>query len=96
MAIAPKPPRKAAPDVESFISGAVEKASVPSPTAEPKAEEPRRRAAPAPARSRKVPVMLRLDEDLLARIDTAAKHSYQSRTAWIAGNLARVLDDGGF
>lgn len=89
MAIAPKPQRKAVADIDAFIGGA------PSPTgAMPDPETP-----PAPggsAKGRKVPVMLRLDEDLLARIDTAARHSYQSRTAWIAGTLARVLKDEGF
>lgn len=88
MAIAPKPQRKpaATADIDAFIGGAL-----PSPTA---AE-----ASPAPvgsAKGKKVPVMLRLDEDLLARIDTASRQSYQSRTAWIAGTLAKVLKEEGF
>lgn len=89
MAIAPKPQRKAAADIEAFIGGA------PSPTGPSADPEP----PPPPtgsAKGRKVPVMLRLDEDLLARIDTAARHSYQSRTAWIAGTLAKILKEQGF
>lgn len=89
MAIAPKPQRKTAADIDAFIGGAASPAGPPAET-----------AAPVPptgsAKGRKVPVMLRLDEDLLARIDTASRHSYQSRTAWIAGTLAKILKEEGF
>ncbi|GAB3119145.1 hypothetical protein [Novispirillum itersonii] len=86
MAIAPKPQRKAAADIDAFIGGA---AATP-------AEVPAPATATGSAKGRKVPVMLRLDEDLLARIDTASRHSYQSRTAWIAGTLAKILKEEGF
>lgn len=88
MAIAPKPQRKAPADIDAFIGGAPSPAGMPT--------EPAPAAPTGSAKGRKVPVMLRLDEDLLARIDTAARHSYQSRTAWIAGTLAKALKDGGF
>lgn len=87
MAIAPKPQRKAAADIDAFIGGAASPAATP-------AEAPA--TATGSAKGRKVPVMLRLDEDLLARIDTASRHSYQSRTAWIAGTLAKILKEEGF
>ena len=92
MAIAPKPTRKtpAPADIDAFIGGA------PAPAA-PAADAPPAPLAPlGSAKGRKMPVMLRLDEDLLARIDTAARHSYQSRTAWIAGTLAKALKEQGF
>jgi hypothetical protein len=45
-------------------------------------------------RKRKVRVMIQIDEDALARIDTAAEKRGVSRSAWINFVIFRALDQG--
>ncbi len=42
----------------------------------------------------KVPVMMRFDHDVLARVDAAAKRRGISRSAWIQFTVSRALDQG--
>ena len=51
-------------------------------------------AKPHVEESRKTPVMLRFDPDLLKRVDTAAKRRGVSRSAWIQFTVSRALDQG--
>lgn len=48
----------------------------------------------APKRKRKERVMIQIDEDALARIDTAAEKRGVSRSAWINFVIFRALDQG--
>jgi uncharacterized protein (DUF4415 family) len=52
--------------------------------------------APSPeqADTRKAPVMIRFDRDLLERVDAAAKRRGISRSAWVQYTLSRALDTG--
>jgi hypothetical protein len=50
--------------------------------------------APEPADSRKTPVMIRFDRDLLKRVDAAAKRRGISRSAWVLYTVSRALDVG--
>jgi hypothetical protein len=50
--------------------------------------------APEQADSRKTPVMIRFDRDLLERVDTAAKRRGISRSAWVQYTVSRALDTG--
>ncbi len=45
--------------------------------------------------SRKTPIMLRFNTDLLRRVDTAAKRRGISRSAWIAFKVSEALDAEG-
>lgn len=86
MAIAKKPIRSTSaaqstdPDkaAEAFIS----KAGAP-PVAATVVEE-----------TRKTPVMIRFDRELLDRVDAAAKRRGISRSAWIQFTVSRALDSG--
>ena len=49
---------------------------------------------PEPAESRKMPVMIRFDRDLLERVDAAAKRRGISRSAWVQYTVSRALDTG--
>ena len=52
---------------------------------------------PSPAEredTRKVPVMMRFDRDVLTRVDAAAKRRGISRSAWIQFIVSRALDQG--
>ena len=44
--------------------------------------------------TKKVPVMMRFDPDVLKRVDTAAKRRGISRSAWIQFTVSRALDQG--
>ena len=44
--------------------------------------------------SKKVPIMVRFDRDLLQRVDAAAKHRGISRSSWIQFTVSRALDQG--
>jgi predicted HicB family RNase H-like nuclease len=50
--------------------------------------------APEQADTRKAPVMIRFDRDLLERVDAAAKRRGISRSAWVQYTLSRALDTG--
>jgi uncharacterized protein (DUF4415 family) len=50
--------------------------------------------APKPADTRKTPVMIRFDRDLLERVDAAAKRRGISRSAWVQYTVSRALDTG--
>jgi hypothetical protein len=52
------------------------------------------KATPAEEDTRKAPVMIRFDPDLLKRVDTAAKRRGISRSAWVQFTLSRALDQG--
>jgi predicted HicB family RNase H-like nuclease len=43
---------------------------------------------------RKVPIMMRFDREVLARVDQAAKRRGVSRSAWIQFTVSRALDQG--
>jgi predicted HicB family RNase H-like nuclease len=43
---------------------------------------------------RKVPIMMRFDREVLARVDRAAKRRGISRSAWIQFTVSRALDQG--
>ena len=45
-------------------------------------------------RTRKTPVMIRFDRDLLERVDAAAKRRGISRSAWVQYTISRALDTG--
>lgn len=45
--------------------------------------------------TRKTPIMLRFDAELLRRVDTAAKRRGISRSAWIAFKVSEALDAEG-
>jgi predicted HicB family RNase H-like nuclease len=49
---------------------------------------------PSRGDSKKVPIMVRFDRDLLQRVDAAAKHRGISRSSWIQFTLSRALDQG--
>jgi predicted HicB family RNase H-like nuclease len=51
-------------------------------------------SAAEPEETRKAPVMIRFDRQLLERVDAAAKHRGISRSAWIQFTLSRALDAG--
>jgi hypothetical protein len=44
--------------------------------------------------TRKVPVMMRFDREVLTRVDAAAKRRGISRSAWIQFTVSRALDQG--
>ncbi len=44
--------------------------------------------------TRKVPIMMRFDREVLARVDAAAKRRGISRSAWIQFTVSRALDQG--
>lgn len=46
------------------------------------------------AETRKAPVMLRFDRELLGRVDSAARRRGVSRSAWIQFTVSRALDNG--
>jgi hypothetical protein len=50
--------------------------------------------APEQANSRKAPVMIRFDRDLLERVDAAEKRRGISRSAWVRYTVSRALDAG--
>ena len=50
--------------------------------------------APENGETKKVPVMMRFDRDVLKRVDTAAKRRGISRSAWIQFTVSRALDQG--
>jgi hypothetical protein len=50
--------------------------------------------AATPAETRKVPIMMRFDREVLARVDAAAKRRGISRSAWIQFTVSRALDQG--
>jgi hypothetical protein len=86
MAIARKPNSKPKPPVtddaaDAFIAGA----------AKPAAPAIAEAAEDGP---RKLPVMLRFDRALLAKVDAAAKRRGISRSAWIQFTVSRALDAG--
>ena len=83
MTISRKPKSNQKPDdaaAEKFIAG-----STPAQTPQP-APEPKPKAT-------KKPVALRFDEDLLAKIDAAARSRGISRNAWISWQCAEGLKD---
>ncbi len=43
-------------------------------------------------RARKIPILIRFDPQILARIDQAAKRTGISRSAWIQFMVSRALD----
>ncbi len=45
-------------------------------------------------KSKKVPIMMRFDSEVLKRVDTAAKRRGISRSAWIQFTVSRALDQG--
>ena len=49
---------------------------------------------PEQAETRKAPVMIRFDRDLLERVDAAAKRRGISRSAWVQYTVSRALDTG--
>ena len=51
-------------------------------------------SVPEQADTRKTPVMIRFDRDLLQRVDAAAKRRGISRSAWVMYTLSRALDIG--
>lgn len=89
MAIARKPKPAASGTVpprderaaEAFIAGA----------GQPAAGEAANDTA---SESRKTPVMLRFDRDLLKKVDAAAKRRGVSRSSWIQYTVSRALDAG--
>ena len=86
MAIARKPNSKPKPPVtddaaDAFIAGAAKPAA---PAIAEAAEDG----------ARKLPVMLRFDRALLAKVDAAAKRRGISRSAWIQFTVSRALDAG--
>ena len=50
--------------------------------------------AATPAETRKVPIMMRFDREVLVRVDAAAKRRGISRSAWIQFTVSRALDQG--
>jgi hypothetical protein len=44
--------------------------------------------------TKKVPIMMRFDRDVLTRVDAAAKRRGISRSAWIQFTVSRALDQG--
>jgi uncharacterized protein (DUF4415 family) len=50
--------------------------------------------APAEETTKKVPLMVRFDADVLKRVDEAAKRRGISRSAWIQFTVSRALDQG--
>lgn len=90
MAITRKPNSKPNPPVDeaaadAFIAGAAK------PQAAPIAADV---STGEGAEPRKLPVMLRFDRALLAKVDTAAKRRGISRSAWIQFTVSRALDAG--
>jgi hypothetical protein len=85
MAIARKPDGKPAPAIdakaESFISGAGQGAAG---AAQPAMDE-------EPG-SRRQPVMIRFDKELLARVDKAARRRGVNRSAWISYVISQALE----
>jgi predicted HicB family RNase H-like nuclease len=51
-------------------------------------------SGPEQADTRKTPVMIRFDRDLLERVDAAAKRRGISRSAWVQYTISRALDTG--
>jgi hypothetical protein len=47
---------------------------------------------PSEGKSRKTPIMLRFNAELLRRVDAAAKRRGISRSAWIAFKVSEALD----
>lgn len=72
----------------------------PAPSALPSDEQAEKfisgasKVAPADEDAKKAPVMIRFDQDLLKRVDTAAKRRGISRSAWVQYTLSRALDQG--
>lgn len=73
-------------DPEQVASAFIQGASQPADTAP---------ALPAADDTRKTPIMLRFNGDLLRRVDTAAKRRGISRSAWIAFKVSEALDAEG-
>jgi hypothetical protein len=48
--------------------------------------------AQPPKDTRKVPILVRFDRDLLARVDNAAKRRGLSRSGWVHYQISRALD----
>jgi len=44
--------------------------------------------------TRKIPIMMRFDPSVLAKVDAAAKRRGISRSAWIQFTVSRALDQG--
>jgi predicted HicB family RNase H-like nuclease len=51
-------------------------------------------ATPATPESGKKPFLIRFDQDVLKRVDSAAKRRGISRSAWIQFTVSRALDQG--
>jgi predicted HicB family RNase H-like nuclease len=49
---------------------------------------------PSQEDSKKVPIMVRFDRDVLQRVDAAAKRRGISRSSWIQFTVSRALDQG--
>lgn len=50
--------------------------------------------APENDETKKTPVMMRFDREVLKRVDAAAKRRGISRSAWIQFTVSRALDQG--
>ncbi|MFL5253957.1 MAG: hypothetical protein ACJ8AI_13890 [Rhodopila sp.] len=82
MAIARRPSSNRSVDPEKAADTFIRRADQPIAPSE----------EPAPATSRKTPIMLRFDPSLLKRVDKAAARRGISRTAWIAYTVSEALD----
>ncbi len=51
-------------------------------------------AVPADNETKRAPVMIRFDTDLLRRVDQAAKSRGVSRSAWVQYTRSRALENG--
>lgn len=52
------------------------------------------KAAPATEETGKKPILIRFDQEVLKRVDTAARRRGISRSAWIQFTVSRALDQG--
>jgi hypothetical protein len=48
----------------------------------------------AQKRAKKIPIMMRFDPDVLAKVDAAARRRGIGRSAWIQFTVSRALDQG--
>jgi hypothetical protein len=48
----------------------------------------------AQKRAKKIPIMMRFDPEVLAKVDAAAKRRGIGRSAWIQFTVSRALDQG--
>jgi hypothetical protein len=49
--------------------------------------------APRPKAAKKVPILVRFDRELLARVDRAAKRRGISRSGWVHYQISRALEE---